>query len=308
MKKTIVAVMFSTLAVASCTKVDYINDAIVPQKIVMSVVQIALKPAESSQINADYYNEYGVKKQVAFQFTSSKPTVAQVDNTGKITALAIGSAVVQATYGTILGPLINVNVVLNEANVAIVTITAPTTGLSPNSKVQLTAVVKNINGGIITGKTIDWFSENSSIMTVTATGEVTALTTGIVGIHAKVYGVKSNSIDFTISNLRTGLFVKSGGYEAKGSASLGIENGRLLLKLGANFETSFALGTYVYLANSTNGSTVRSAGLEVAQISTNGAKTFDITSAFPNVSINDYKYVIILCKPASVTFGYAELN
>lgn len=308
MKKTIIAVMLSTFAIASCTKIDHIDDAIVPQKIVMSVLQVALKPAESSQLNAEYYNEYGVKKQVAFLFTSSKPTVAQIDNTGKITALAVGSAVVQATYGNILGPLINVNVVANDANVAIVTVTAPTIGLSPNSKVQLTAVVKNINGGVITGKTVEWYSENSSIMTVTPTGEATALTTGVVGIHAKVDGVKSNSIDFTVSNLRTGSFVRAGGYEAKGLASLGIENGRLLLKLGTNFETSFALGTFVYLANSTNGSNVRSGGLEVSQISTNGAKTFDITAAFPNVGINDYKYVIILCKPASVTFGYAELN
>jgi hypothetical protein len=53
---------------------------------------------------------------------------------------------------------------------------------------------------------------------------------------------------------------------------------------------------------------VRASGLEVAQISTNGAKTFDITAIRPATGLFDYQYVIILCKPASLTFGYAELK
>jgi hypothetical protein len=86
------------------------------------------------------------------------------------------------------------------------------------------------------------------------------------------------------------------------------ENGQLILDLGANFRTSFALGTYIYLANSTNAGNVRSAGLEVAQIRENGAQTFNISALNRNVGLFDYRYVVILCKPATVTFGYADLN
>ncbi len=309
MKKNISAAVLFLIGFISCTKVDHLDDAIVDKKIIMNVTQIALKQSETTILSGDYYNEYGVKKQVQFQYTTSNPNVVQIDNVGKITAISVGTTVVQASYQNFLGPLINVNVVASNGSVALVEITSPTAGLSPNSQVQLTAVVKNISDGIITGKTVKWFSENSTLMTVDSlTGIAKALTTGVVGIHAKVDGVKSNSIDFTVSNVRTGTFVRAGGYQAKGATTFGIENGRLILKLSADFETSFALGTYVYLANSTNGSTVRSGGLEVAQISTNGAYTFDITAAFPNVKAYDYKYVIILCKPASVTFGYAELN
>jgi hypothetical protein len=85
-------------------------------------------------------------------------------------------------------------------------------------------------------------------------------------------------------------------------------NGKLTLTLSDNFETSFALGTFVYLANSTAGSAVRSQGLELGEVKTNGAKSFDITAINGNVKIDTYRYAIILCKPASLTFGYADLK
>ena len=308
MRTKIFAAILVAVVISSCTKIDYIDDATVEQKIVVNILQIALKINESSQIAADYYNQFGVKTQVPFEYTSSKPTIVKVDNTGKITALTVGSSVIQASYKGFLGPLVNVNVVANDFNVALVQITAPISSVNLGSKVQLSAVVKTISGSILTGKTVEWFSENASLMGVSVSGEATALAIGVVGIHAKVDGLKSNSIDFSISTIRRGTFVKAGGYQAEGTTTLGVENGRLLLKLESDFKTSFALGTYVYLANSTNGSTVRSGGLEIVQITTNGAKTFDISSLFPAVKINDYKYVVILCKPASVTFGYADLN
>jgi hypothetical protein len=308
MRTKIFAVILVTVGINSCTKIDYIDDATVEQKIVVNNLQVALKVNDSSQITADYYNQFGVKTQVPFEYTSSKPSIVKVDNTGKIIALAVGSSVIQASYKSFLGPLVNVNVVANDLNVALVQITAPSTSIAPGSKVLLSAVVKTISGSILTGRTIEWFSENASLMTVSSSGEATALAIGVVGIHAKVDGVKSNSIDFSVSTVRRGTFVKAGGYQTEGTTTLGVENGRLLLKLESDFQTSFALGTYVYLANSTNGSTVRSGGLEIAQITTNGAKTFDLSTLFPAVKIKDYKYVVILCKPASLTFGYADLN
>jgi hypothetical protein len=57
-----------------------------------------------------------------------------------------------------------------------------------------------------------------------------------------------------------------------------------------------------------NASTVKSAGLELGQISVNGTHSFDITAINSTVKLGDYKYVIILCKPATVIFGYAELK
>jgi hypothetical protein len=75
-----------------------------------------------------------------------------------------------------------------------------------------------------------------------------------------------------------GTFNSAGGYKAIGTARLELLNDQLMLTLSDNFDTDFALGTFIYLANSTNGSVVRSTGFEVAQIFNDGGKTFNITT------------------------------
>jgi hypothetical protein len=88
-----------------------------------------------------------------------------------------------------------------------------------------------------------------------------------------------------------------------GSVTAEESGGKLLVKLSSNFQASVALGTFIYLANSTAGGNVKTAGLEVAQWSS-GARIFEV----PGVTLNQYKYVVVLCKPAGLTFGFAELK
>jgi hypothetical protein len=227
---------------------------------------------------------------------------------GIITALSGGQAVIIVSFNSTQRQ-IAINVVSDQDQIATVVISSPgnQTSLQPNEMVALTAQVKNINGDILTGRTIEWFSENSTIASVNEQGIVTGVGSGMVDIHAKAEGIKSNILTFSAGGGRSGMFVSSGGYKAIGTASLSTVNEKLILEFSSTFETSFALGTFVYLANSTNGSQVRASGLEIAQITTNGAKTFDISAISPTTGLFDYKYVIILCKPATVTFGYAEL-
>lgn len=297
-----------SLFLAGCIGTDLVDDPVVGEQIAVSHTQVALMPGETFQLVSTYSDPYGIPREVALTWTSAAPQVATVDATGNITAVAAGQAVIQPAYRNFLGPLINVVVVSDPHQVATVTIAAPTLSLNPGEKTQLTLTVTNIEGQLLEGKTVEWFSENNNLLAITQTGEVTALAAGVAGVHAKVEGVKSNSINFTIGLVRTGTFQKAGGYEAEGMATLRISNGDLMLELGTDFKTSFALGTFIYLANSTNGSAVRSGGFEVAQISTNGAKKFNVSQINPNVGLFDYRYVIILCKPASVTFGFADLE
>jgi hypothetical protein len=125
-------------------------------------------------------------------------------------------------------------------------------------------------------------------------------------VHAKVEGVKSNSIRFNVgatTNMRTGTFQSAGGYSSVGSVTVEETSGKLIVKLSNDFQASVALGTFIYLANSTTGSAVKSAGLELGQWSS-GAKTFEASG----VTLNQYKHVVVLCKPAGVIFGFAELK
>ncbi len=301
-------IFFGALIWSGCIGVDYLEDPVIGERIEVSTLQAALMPTQNLQLAAVYFDKYGNESEVMLQWASNAPQIASVDENGRVNAIATGQAVITASFQTVLSEPITINVVSDENAVASVVISSPVTMVEIGENVSLTAVVNNINGLPLTGRTIEWFSENGSIVTVDATGELTAISNGIAGVHAKSEGVKSNSIDFAIGSDRAGTFVPAGGYNAEGMATLKLEGGNLILSLSDNFKTSFALGTYIYLSNSTSGSETFSKGVEVAQIFSNGARTFDISSIDPNIGLFDYRYIIILCRPARVTFGFADLN
>jgi hypothetical protein len=303
------SILVLLLVMVSCKGTDVLDDPIVKPTFVVTQTQIALRIGQTADLNAMYFNEYGIEKPVNFTWVSSQNQIVNLTNSGKVTGVSAGSTQVYPQYQTTIGNAINVTVVPNDNAVAKVTISSSKTTLALNENINLSVLAQNINNQTVTGDNEEWFSENSAILTVNSSGQVKAIANGVAGIHAKVNGVKSNSIDFTVgSSQLMGTFTAAGGYKAVGTATLKSQNGQITLELSSNFETSFALGTFIYLANSTNGSNVRSSGLEIAEIKSNGAKTFNVSQIKCNVSLQEYKYVIILCKPASLTFGFAELK
>jgi uncharacterized protein YjdB len=266
-------------------------------------------PDQTVSISAEYFDEYGITQDVDLVWTSSVPTVAIVDENGIVTAKSVGQTIVLASYGGVDSPEVSINVILDEDDVATVEISAAKTILEKDEKLTLSVVVKNINGEELPGHTAEWFAENESIVAVNSvTGEVTAISNGIGAVHAKVEGVKSNSIEFMVGTGRMGTFVSAGGYKAIGKAFMDFNGGQLNVTLSNDFETSYALGTFIYLSNTTSGSGTRANGLELMQITANGSHTFNVSALYPTVQLYDYRYVIVLCKPASATFGYADLN
>jgi hypothetical protein len=80
--------------------------------------------------------------------------------------------------------------------------------------------------------------------------------------------VKSNILKFNVgavAGVRTGTFQSAGGYSTVGSVTVEELGGKLVVKLSNNFQASVALGTFIYLANSTSGGNVKSAGLDLGQ-------------------------------------------
>jgi Bacterial Ig-like domain (group 2) len=302
-------IFFMVLAFSGCIGTDYLEDPIVGERMEVTPLQVALMPGQTTQLTARYFDIYGVEQEVTIVWTSSVPDVAIVDEDGVVMASKAGQTVVTASYQTAVSEAININVVLDENAVALVEVSAVKTELEVGEETTLTAVVKNIEGTILEGRPLEWFSENASIVTVNADGKAAAIANGLAGVHAKSEGVKSNSVNFVVGSARSGNFVPAGGYNAEGMAVLRLdEAGKVILELSDDFKTSFALGTYIYLSNTTSGSSTFSNGLEVAQIFANGTKSFNVTDVSPTVALFDYRYVIILCKPARVTFGYADLN
>jgi hypothetical protein len=301
--------VFFALLISGCIGTDYLEDPIVGERIDVSPQEVALMPGQTFLLEAVYYDQYGIEREdVILTWLSSKPEIAAVNASGLVTAFAVGQATISATFQGAQSVAVNVNVVTDENAVASVVVTSPKMGLVIGEKVKLEAVVKNIHGTVLEGREVMWFTENSSIVTVDDSGEVTGVANGRSAVHAKSEDVKSNSVDFVIGTARVGQFVSAGGYKAEGTAVLRIDNGNLMLDFDDGFNTSFAGGTFVYLSNTTSGSGTYSNGVEIAQITTNGAKSFNVSAVDPEIGLFDYRYVIILCKPARVIFGYADMN
>ncbi len=310
MRGYVLFIFLASSLMLSCIGVDKIDDPIVGARIELDTAQVALGIGDTYQSMAVYFDQYGIERDVAIGWSSSAPSIAEVNAQGLITGIGGGQAIVKSSFDDTENQIM-VNIVLDETQVANVVIASPgnQTTLQSGEMLTLTSMVKNINGEILDGRTVEWFSANPSTIAVNDQGVLTAVGSGMVDVHAESEGVKSNVIAFASGTGRSGMFMGSGGYKAIGTASLSLDGANnLYLDFSSNFETSFALGSFVYLANSTVGSQVRAGGLEVAEVTTNGAKSYNITAISPSTSLFTYKYVVILCKPATITFGFAELK
>jgi uncharacterized protein YjdB len=100
-------------------------------------------------------------------WSSSNTAVADVDNTGKVTAKTPGSSTITATSegrsGTSQITVIRVPVASVEVQPASATVLHPGTQ-------QFQAITKAANGAVLTGRTITWSSRNPGIATISGTG------------------------------------------------------------------------------------------------------------------------------------------
>ncbi len=299
---------FILVVLSGCIGTDLQDAPIVGEKFEISPDRIALLVGNSTQATASFYNQYGVLEASVVSWTVEPAAIASVDTDGNVTGIAPGQAQLFATFNELVDS-VRIAVVISENAAASVDISAPKTSLSIGESVVVTAVVKNINDEPISTSTVQWQSSNETVVTVAADGTVTAVGNGTASLFGIVDGVYSNEIQFTVSGTLQGTFVPQGGYQASGSATLKTVNGNLILEFSSDFTTSFALGTYIYLSTSiSNGSAVQSGGIELGQITTNGMHSWNVTQLFPGTTATQYQYVVILCKPANVLFGYAQLQ
>lgn len=117
----------------------------------------------------------------AVSWSSSNESVATVDEDGLVTLIAAGSATITATSvsnGTITGTKY---ITANAVNVAVTGITVTGTVPVIGSSSQLTAAILPTNA---TNKGVTWSSSDSNIISVTATGLITAVAAGNATITA----------------------------------------------------------------------------------------------------------------------------
>jgi len=123
-------------------------------------------------------------------FTSDAPAVASVSAAGLVTALAPGTARITASSegksGTATFQVIPVPV-------ATVQVTPATLALLPGATAQLTAVARSASNTVLTGRTVTWTSGAPSVVSVSASGLVTAVGPGIALVFAVIDGVAAST-------------------------------------------------------------------------------------------------------------------
>ena len=72
--------------------------------------------------------------------------------------------------------------------VAVVAVSPATASVIVGQTVELSAVAKDEDGGVIAGRTVQWTSSNASIATVSTSGVVTAVAEGVATVRATVDG------------------------------------------------------------------------------------------------------------------------
>jgi len=296
---------------SSCIGTDEVDDPIVGESIVLDQEQLSLLIGNSAQATATFFNRFGIEEDVQLVWSSSDESVATVDIAGLVTGEGSGQANLTCSVGNATSLPLLVTVVENEKDVAQVSISSPVGNqISIGQEVTLSVQVLNVFDNPIDGLEVEFTSLDPAYLSVNANGVATGVANGFGRIIATVEGVQSNTLGIQVGQTsRTGTFSGANGYDADGSTELFLsDNGDLMLSLGNNFDTDFALGTFIYLSNSTSGSVTRKEGVEIQEVTSGGAHLFNVSAIDPTVAIDEFNYVIVLCKPATITFGYAQLN
>lgn len=119
-------------------------------------------------------------------WSSVTPAIARVDASGMITALAIGTATVRATSGTVSGD--GSITVVNPKALSIVVSRDTASVFLPGGTLQLIATARDSAGAVIANPAITWLSSAPLVASVNTLGLVTGLALGTTTVHASIDG------------------------------------------------------------------------------------------------------------------------
>ncbi|MDH4044221.1 MAG: Ig-like domain-containing protein, partial [Gemmatimonadota bacterium] len=119
-------------------------------------------------------------------WNTSDGTVATIDGTGLLAAVAPGTATVTATVEGVNGAA---SVTVSAVPVASVDVTPPTATIASGTTQQYTATPRDAGGNPLTGRTVTWGSSNTAVATVDGAGLVQGALIGTATITATAEGV-----------------------------------------------------------------------------------------------------------------------
>ncbi|WP_338761587.1 DM13 domain-containing protein [Bernardetia sp. ABR2-2B] len=270
----------------------------IPERLEISPTSQSVMIGETATFTTAFFDNMGnsIASPSDIGWTSSDLSVASITQDGEATGLSAGQTTIKATYQTVEATAL-LTVVSDNNQVATVTITPSLSEITLTEMASLEFSVKNNLGEELTGKTATWTSGNIELVTV-ENGQVTAEDYGTANVTATVDGIQSSPA--TVQVVRKADFTN----RSNGSAKLRIENDVLQVVLSEDFSTSTSPPDLrVYLGD--NSGNVNDA-VELATLNTrSGGKTINVPS---EISITEYRYVLIWCKQLGGMYGVADLG
>jgi len=118
-------------------------------------------------------------------WTTNNAAVASISQTGRVTGLVPGTAVITAVIDGVAG---NANVTVRLVPVAKVTIMPVGASVGEGKSIKLVARVTDAAGNVLTNREVTWASSNPGIATVDQSGVVRGVRKGTVTITATSEG------------------------------------------------------------------------------------------------------------------------
>ncbi len=150
--------------------------------VTVSPSQSTVLVLETTQLGATVHDPSGATLSGrTVSWSTSDASTATVSSGGLVTGVSEGTATITATAEGVSG---TAQVVVGPAAVASVDITPAGGTLRFGESIQLTATPRDLSGGVLTGKTVTWSSDDAAVASVDNTGLVTSAGIGDVTITA----------------------------------------------------------------------------------------------------------------------------
>jgi uncharacterized protein YjdB len=201
-------------------------------------------------------------------WTSSNTAVATVSPTGLVKGVALGTVTISAKAETKTG---QASVKVTPVPVASVTVQPSDDTILQNQSTTFTAVTKDANGNVLTGRLITWTSSNTSVATVSTSGTTTGGVVGVTTITATSEG-KNGTATLHVNPAPVASVVVS-------PATASINKGQMVqLRATAMDASNHALSgrTFTWTSGNSTIATVDSSGI-VTGVKTGGPVTITAT-------------------------------
>lgn len=159
----------------------------------------SLNPGQTTQATATTRDaSNNVLTGRAVSWSSSDNSVATVNSSGVVTAVAVGSAQIKATSEGQNGSATLTVTTAPPVPVASVSVSLANNSRNPGQTTQATATTRDANNNVLTGRSISWSSSNTAVATVSGSGLVTAVAVGTAQINATSEG-QTGSATLTVA-------------------------------------------------------------------------------------------------------------